>query len=32
MKAIIQDVYGSADVLELREVGKPVPGDDDVLT
>lgn len=31
MKAIIQDAYGSADVLELREVDKPVPGDDDVL-
>ena len=31
MKAIIQDVYGSADVLELRDVDTPVPGDDDVL-
>ena len=31
MKAIIQDVYGSAEVLELRDVGTPVPGDDDVL-
>ncbi|WP_427134503.1 NAD(P)-dependent alcohol dehydrogenase [Pseudarthrobacter sp. S9] len=31
MKAIIQDVYGPADVLELRDVEKPVPGDDDVL-
>lgn len=31
MKAIIQDVYGSADVLELRDVEKPVAGDDDVL-
>ncbi|MEO5779724.1 NAD(P)-dependent alcohol dehydrogenase [Arthrobacter sp. PAMC25284] len=31
MQAIIQDVYGSTDVLQLREVAKPVPGDDDVL-
>ncbi len=31
MKAIVQDRYGSADVLELRDIGKPVPGDDDVL-
>lgn len=31
MKAIVQDRYGSADVLELRDVDKPVPGDDDVL-
>ncbi len=31
MKAIIQDVYGSTEVLELRDVDKPVPGDDDVL-
>lgn len=31
MKAIVQDVYGSADVLELRDVDKPVPADDDVL-
>ncbi|MET1063883.1 MAG: NAD(P)-dependent alcohol dehydrogenase [Arthrobacter sp.] len=31
MKAIVQDVYGSADVLELRDVDTPVPGDDDVL-
>ncbi|MCB5274970.1 Zinc-type alcohol dehydrogenase-like protein [Arthrobacter sp. SO5] len=31
MKAISQDVYGSAEVLELRDVDKPVPGDDDVL-
>jgi NADPH:quinone reductase-like Zn-dependent oxidoreductase len=31
MKAIIQDVYGSAAVLELRDVDKPAPGDDDVL-
>ena len=31
MKAIVQDVYGSVDVLELRDVDTPVPGDDDVL-
>ncbi|SDL02928.1 NADPH:quinone reductase [Arthrobacter sp. ov407] len=31
MKAIVQDVYGSVEVLELRDVEAPVPGDDDVL-
>jgi len=31
MKAIVQDKYGSADVLELRDVEKPQPGDDDLL-
>ncbi len=31
MKAIVQDAYGSADVLELREIDKPVVGDDEVL-
>ncbi|MDQ5840449.1 MAG: NAD(P)-dependent alcohol dehydrogenase [Chloroflexota bacterium] len=31
MKAIVQDVYGSTEVLELRDVDKPVPGDDEVL-
>ena len=31
MKAIVQDVYGSVEVLELRDVDNPVPGDDDVL-
>jgi NADPH:quinone reductase-like Zn-dependent oxidoreductase len=31
MKAIVQDTYGSTDVLELREVDKPVPKDDQVL-
>src|SRR5438094_394579 len=31
MKAIIQDAYGSPDVLQLREIDKPVIGDDDVL-
>src|SRR5215216_5974745 len=31
MKAIVQDRYGSPDVLESREIDKPVVGDDDVL-
>lgn len=31
MKAIIQERYGSPADLELREVGRPVPGDDEVL-
>ncbi|MDQ0852642.1 NADPH:quinone reductase-like Zn-dependent oxidoreductase [Arthrobacter sp. V4I6] len=31
MKAIVQDVYGPAEVLELRDVDKPVPGEDEVL-
>jgi NADPH:quinone reductase-like Zn-dependent oxidoreductase len=31
MRAIIQQRYGSPDDLELREVDKPVPGDDEVL-
>ena len=31
MKAIVQDVYGSADVLELRDIDPPVIGDDEVL-
>lgn len=31
MKAIVQDTYGSADVLELREIETPVIDDDDVL-
>lgn len=31
MKAIVQDRYGSADVLELREIEKPEVGDEDVL-
>ena len=31
MKAIIQDSYGSADVLELRDIEEPVVGDRDVL-
>jgi NADPH:quinone reductase-like Zn-dependent oxidoreductase len=31
MKAIVQDRYGSPDVLELREVDKPTPADHEVL-
>ncbi len=31
MKAIVQDKYGSADVLELQEIDKPVVKDDGVL-
>jgi NADPH:quinone reductase-like Zn-dependent oxidoreductase len=31
MRAIVQDKYGSADVLELRDIEKPVAGDDDLL-
>ena len=31
MKAIVQDAYGSPDVLELRDVDKPAVGDDEVL-
>jgi NADPH:quinone reductase-like Zn-dependent oxidoreductase len=31
MKAIVQDRYGTADVLELRDIDQPVVGDDDVL-
>ncbi|WP_230402238.1 NAD(P)-dependent alcohol dehydrogenase [Sanguibacter suaedae] len=31
MKAIVQDVYGGPDVLELRDVPVPVPADDEVL-
>ncbi|HEY2942635.1 MAG TPA: NAD(P)-dependent alcohol dehydrogenase [Vicinamibacteria bacterium] len=31
LKAIVQERYGSPDDLELREVEKPVVGDDDVL-
>ncbi len=31
MQAIVQDVYGSTDVLRLAEVAKPVPGDGEVL-
>ncbi|MET8679607.1 NAD(P)-dependent alcohol dehydrogenase [Streptomyces sp. NPDC004647] len=31
MKAIVQDTYGSPDVLELRDTAEPVAGDDDLL-
>ena len=31
MRAIVQDQYGSADVLQLREIAKPTIGVDDVL-
>jgi len=31
MKAIVQDRYGSPDVLQLTDIAKPVVGDDDVL-
>jgi NADPH:quinone reductase-like Zn-dependent oxidoreductase len=31
MKAIVQDRYGSPDVLELEDLDKPEPGDDEVL-
>ena len=31
MKAIVQDKYGSPEVLELRDIDKPAIGDDEVL-
>ncbi|MBT2531063.1 NAD(P)-dependent alcohol dehydrogenase [Arthrobacter sp. ISL-48] len=31
MKAIVQDVYGNSNVLELRDIPRPVPGDGEVL-
>jgi NADPH:quinone reductase-like Zn-dependent oxidoreductase len=31
MKAIVQDIYGSADVLTLRDIDKPAAGDGEVL-
>ena len=31
MKAVVQDKYGSPDVLELRDIDKPVAKDDEVL-
>jgi len=31
MKAIVQDTYGPADVLELRDIDQPPVGDDEVL-
>jgi NADPH:quinone reductase-like Zn-dependent oxidoreductase len=31
MKAIVQDRYGDADVLQLRDIDQPTPGDGEVL-
>ena len=31
MQAVVQDTYGAPDVLQLREIDKPVPKDDEVL-
>jgi NADPH:quinone reductase-like Zn-dependent oxidoreductase len=31
MKAIVQDTYGTTDVLELRDIDQPVPKDNEVL-
>ena len=31
MKAIVQDRYGSADVLEFRDIEEPMVGENDVL-
>ena len=31
MKAIVQDTYGSTDVLQLREIDRPMPTDSEVL-
>jgi NADPH:quinone reductase-like Zn-dependent oxidoreductase len=31
LKAIVRDTYGSPDVLELTDIDKPEPGDDEVL-
>ena len=31
MKAMVQDAYGSAEVLELRDIDQPAIGDDEVL-
>ena len=31
MRAVVRERYGSPDVIELRDVERPVPGDDEVL-
>jgi hypothetical protein len=31
MKAVVQDTYGSAEVLEVGDLDKPTPTDDEVL-
>jgi NADPH:quinone reductase-like Zn-dependent oxidoreductase len=31
MKAVVQDTYGTTEVLELRDIDRPVPADDEVL-
>ncbi|HEY8753314.1 MAG TPA: NAD(P)-dependent alcohol dehydrogenase [Arthrobacter sp.] len=31
MKAIVQDFYGNSDVLQLRDIPQPLPGDGEVL-
>jgi NADPH:quinone reductase-like Zn-dependent oxidoreductase len=31
MRAVVQDTYGSADVLQLRDVARPAPADGEVL-
>jgi NADPH:quinone reductase-like Zn-dependent oxidoreductase len=31
VKAIVQDTYGTSEVLELKDIDKPVAADDEVL-